>query len=206
MKHANTISFFLFFHPIHELKGATGVIIGGIPEPQVAINSFRARRAKEKGDPYLHEQTFWSLTAWDSTLGLACARLCPFGEWRPRQKKRRPRRKRVLPSLMRDEIPWLTRRCEKLALKGMQRLAAGWGTREGGRNGRSFPLQRDGESLKGGRNLFATRSNDRSARWNSEYLCRFFSFLFFFLGSRGRIYLFPRIAIWLLKSFILLYL
>lgn len=66
----------------------------------------------------------------------------------------------------------------------MQRLAAGWETREGGRNGRSFPLQRDGESLKGGRNLFATRSNDRSARWNSEYLCRFFSFFFFFLGSR----------------------
>lgn len=61
-----------------------------------------------------------------------------------------------------------------------------WKTRKGkeGENGRGFPLQRDGESLKGGRNLFATRSNDRSACWNSEYLCRlFFFFLFFFFLS-----------------------
>lgn len=48
---------------------------GGIQSPPGAINSFRAKRAKEKGDPYLHEQTFWSLTAWDSTLGLVRATL-----------------------------------------------------------------------------------------------------------------------------------
>lgn len=63
----------------------------------------------------------------------------------------------------------------------MQRLAATLeykGREEGGENGRGFPLQRDGESLKGGKNLFATRSNDRSACWNSEYLCRLFFFFF----------------------------
>lgn len=69
----------------------------------------------------------------------------------------------------------------------MQRLAATLedkGREGGGENGRGFPLQRDGESLKGGRNLFATRSNDRSACWNSEYLCRLF-FFFFFLAAEN---------------------
>lgn len=71
----------------------------------------------------------------------------------------------------------------------MQRLAATLedkGREGGGENGRGFPLQRDGESLKGGRNLFATRSNDRSACWNSEYLCRLFFFFFFSWQQRIR--------------------
>lgn len=74
----------------------------------------------------------------------------------------------------------------------MQRLAATLedkGREGGGENGRGFPLQRDGESLKGGRNLFATRSNDRSACWNSEYLCRLF-FFFFSLGSREFVWIY----------------
>lgn len=110
---------------------------------------------RKKGrDPHLHEQTFWSLAGQDSS---ACAaRPCSFSGWRPRQKKRRPRRKRCSSLCETRYLGWqrdaknsrerecVTARKECIAMKL---------TRQGKRTSRRREL------LKRGRNLFATDRN-----------------------------------------------
>lgn len=124
---------------------------------------------RKKGrNPHLHEQTFWSLAGQDSS---ACsARPCSFGGWRPRQKKRRPRRKRCSSLCETRYLGWqrdVKNSRERECVAARKECIAMKLTRQG-----KTDVPKEGITKTRQEFIRDRQEWDRSVCWNSEYWCQ----------------------------------